>query len=56
MALVGRGGIVEIGALVRVGVRERDAQRRVVFGHDVQKHANKNFARSDGVLCMLRNR
>jgi hypothetical protein len=37
-------------------VWERDAQRRVMFGHDVQKHANKNFARSNGVLYMLRNR
>lgn len=35
VALVGRGGIVEIGALVRVGVWERDGQRGAVFGHDV---------------------
>lgn len=56
MALVRRGGIVEIGALIRVGVRERDGQRRAVVGHDVRKHAKNNFAPSDEVLCMLRSR
>jgi len=55
-ALVWCGGIIRIGALVRVGVWERDGQRRAVFGHDVEKCANIIFASIDEVLCMLRNR
>lgn len=52
MALVGRGGKVVVGALKRVGVWERDGQRRAVLGHGVGKCANKILARTIDVLCM----
>ena len=32
------------------------SSRGALFGHDVQKHANKNSARVYGILRMLRNR
>jgi hypothetical protein len=55
MALVGCGGTSVIRTLVRVAVGERDGQRGALFGHGVQKRADKILAPTDEVVCVLRN-
>jgi len=56
MALVRCCGIVAVGALVRVGLWERDGQRRAVVGHGVCNRANKILAPTDEVVFMHRSR
>jgi hypothetical protein len=56
MALVRRGGKVVVGALVRVGVRQRDEHGRAVLRHDVRKCAKLIPAQTVEVVDVDRSR
>jgi hypothetical protein len=56
MALVRRGGKVVVGALVRVGVRQRDEHGRAVLRHGIRKCAKLIPAQTVEVVDVDRSR